>query len=395
MGDGDGNGDAESDSDATGESHARRAPYPGADIAAEPDAAYSGASDGGAAECAATEPGAAESRAAEPGSAEPGTCRAVGDRDAPADRRTHGRAVDRRAAISDDRGRPRSHGAARSTSASHAGAGSSDTDAVVAGAVAIGPAGLPCGRLPGVVRSRAMADFQGFKTRHFAGAGIDGGGTGPPRTLEAAGGLIARELSALRGLRYEYWPADGRPEVHIARPEHYDAALGERRASLFVMLGVRPNGAAEVVYGFRVAGPEGQPGPERTTGHWNCFVSGLCRDGSVQTAMLDGMANYGLELSDYHERGGDCGALRSRFAYRDRRLQWALPEHFGWGAIDYEVLRRQVAALRDGAEPSSADLHLFAAMPADEAVGLGSDAVEPITTVLAVLAPIYEQTVRG
>jgi hypothetical protein len=235
-----------------------------------------------------------------------------------------------------------------------------------------------------------MEDFQGFKERHFAGA-MDA----RLRTLDAVGSIISRELSALRGRSYEWWPVDHGPEIHIARPEHYDEADPGSRASLFVLLGSRPDGTGELVYGFRVAGPPEGGAVEHAPAHWHRFVNRVCRDEAMETALLDSMANYGLELSDYHNHRGDCGALRSRFAYRDRRLQWALPGRFGWGAVGYDVLRERTAALEDGAETPSAGLHLFALMPADEAVEMGGDAVESVTTVLAVLAPIYEMIVRA
>jgi hypothetical protein len=199
------------------------------------------------------------------------------------------------------------------------------------------------------------------------------------RGREALGGLLADALRADMGDDCRSWGVRRRLELHIARRNHYNFADPWPYAKLFVYT------TGELAYGFYVEAPETGKDDGKFS-HWRNFRDRLQADKGLQQALSKTMEEHHLTMADYYRWRESGGALRGQFRAHHGQLQWSPSGEPNWQGSTFDQLVERVSRL-DGEH--WIDLHIFARMDKDTAIGMGREVVEALLTVLRSLVPVY------
>ncbi|MBN1139885.1 MAG: hypothetical protein JXM73_25155 [Anaerolineae bacterium] len=225
-----------------------------------------------------------------------------------------------------------------------------------------------------------IVEFEGFRPADF---GELEGSTWRGRA--SLGGVLARDLRDQLGRPFQSWGVRRRLELHLAYPDAYDFYDPWPYAKLFVYTW------KNVEVGLYLETP-GLQDPRDSVDryvHWRNFRDRLQTSTAIQTALLAAMINHSMYVRDLY-RSVEEGALGCQFRASGGRMQRRDALDGPWVDVKPDSLFRRLAQLP---EEKWVDLHVFTAIPQQEAIDLGPGVSGRILTILRALAPVYDMVV--
>lgn len=236
---------------------------------------------------------------------------------------------------------------------------------------------------PGSGHSRHRSAPKGIRFDGLTEGDFKGGIAGTTwRSRERLGGLLYQGLSAAARRPFLSYPITRRPEVHIARPEHYcrSGHTGHRDAKF--VFDLDEHGAR---FGFYIEKNAGTMDP---TWHWPNLLAALRAGEALQEVALAAMRRLDLEYEVYVRSEPPCTV---RVAASSDGLAWQREgghvEIIGCG----ELVQR-LAGLDEG---TWSDFYLCARLGKAEAIAAGAGIAEKAVAVYRALLPLCDAAVGG
>lgn len=198
------------------------------------------------------------------------------------------------------------------------------------------------------------------------------------------GGMLANELSRRTSQTYNKWLVPMSPEVHVARPDHYDPELGSRNAAFFVAVSEKGT-----TYGFRVGRPDGRAEPSWP---WSILMAALEADSELSATVQSVMGNRALSLDVYamelsYGRVARVTASGAGFKWERETLdektvrEGDLPQ-----LLDY---------LKTVSPDGRVDIYLCCDLAKEDAVSSGPGIARDILSTFTALLPVYDASLGG
>lgn len=115
------------------------------------------------------------------------------------------------------------------------------------------------------------------------------------------------------------------------------------------------------------------------------------RESTLRSALNDALTKHDLSVADYYLAGKTGGSLGKQFRSNKGAIEVSMPGKSSWKPSSFAELCRSIVAIDRN---TWTDLHVFAKMPMQQAIDCKRRVVEDIVSVLAELAPIYQQSPR-
>jgi hypothetical protein len=178
---------------------------------------------------------------------------------------------------------------------------------------------------------------------------------------------------------FQSYPVPRRPEVHIARPEHYGSKTKWREAKYVFALN-----AECAWYGFYI---EKNSGSMDGTWHWPNMMEALT-DRRLCAEIESTMREHDLRWKLYV--WGD-GSLVGEVTVTDGGLRWERQDHEGSDALSWPEFDGWLRTLDMN---TWYDLFLLTSLPKEQAIGAGAGIVSPVSDVYRALLPLYGASTR-
>jgi hypothetical protein len=178
---------------------------------------------------------------------------------------------------------------------------------------------------------------------------------------------------------FQSYPVPRRPEVHIARPEHYGSKTKWREAKYVFALN-----AECAWYGFYI---EKNSGSMDGTWHWPNMMEALSNNRlceEIESIMQEPNLRWKLYV------WGD-GSLVGEVKATDGGLRWERQDHEGADAVSWSEFE---SWLRNLDEDTWHDLFLLTSLPKEQALSAGVGIITPVSDVFRALLPLYEASIR-
>jgi hypothetical protein len=216
---------------------------------------------------------------------------------------------------------------------------------------------------------RRGLDFQGLQDHDFQ-EGVTGTSW---RASISLGGRLAQHMTDTTGRYFHSYPIYGRPEVHIAQPERYNAAKKLPKAKFIFALA-----PTHAWYGFYI---EKDSNPMDSTWHWPNMIAALSSNVKLQQEIEKAMDEHNLRWQVYVWGKGGLLATTT-----------AAPEGLLWQqqGIGQEVTSWSDFTGRVSSIEQWVDLFLITRLSKEQALSAGTGVADPVVAVYRAMLLLYD-----
>ncbi|MBN1136608.1 MAG: hypothetical protein JXM73_08475 [Anaerolineae bacterium] len=198
----------------------------------------------------------------------------------------------------------------------------------------------------------------------------------------ALGRIMANELNRRTGKTFGKWLVPLQPELHIARPEHYDPELGNRNAAFFVA--ISEQGAT---FGFCVGKPDGRTDPAWS---WSTLLAALAAGKQLRKAVESVMKAHALSLDVYgmevsYGQVAHITLSGTGFLWERETDQQMISREMDWDEL--------IGYLQEAGAEARVDLYLRSVLSSEEAVSAGAGISRDMVAAFVALMPLYEASI--